>query len=213
MDWKACIDNFHLESYLKDVYEPGQTIENNDEEYVPAVDSISNMSYGIYNDHIYYRKNSMMKKIPDTGMVAKRIAAMIELRNVLKELISKEMQDVSDESIEPYRKKLNMTYDKFQKKFGLIHSRGNKLAFQEDDSYYLLCSLENLDENNKLKGKADIFTKRTIVPHSVPDKVNTAQESLLCSLNEKGCIDFALWKVFMTKQRKISLKNFKDRSF
>lgn len=67
MDWKACIDNFHLESYLKDVYEPGQTIENNDEEYVPAVDSISNMSYGIYNDHIYYRKNSMMKKIPDTG--------------------------------------------------------------------------------------------------------------------------------------------------
>lgn len=144
MDWKACIDNFHLESYLKDVYEPGQTIENNDEEYVPAVDSISNMSYGIYNDHIYYRKNSMMKKIPDTGMVAKRIAAMIELRNVLKELISKEMQDVSDESIEPYRKKLNMTYDKFQKKFGLIHSRGNKLAFQEDDSYYLLCSLENL---------------------------------------------------------------------
>lgn len=115
MDWKACIDNFHLESYLKDVYEPGQTIENNDEEYVPAVDSISNMSYGIYNDHIYYRKNSMMKKIPDTGMVAKRIAAMIELRNVLKELISKEMQDVSDESIEPYRKKLNMTYDKFQK--------------------------------------------------------------------------------------------------
>ena len=62
MDWKACIDNFHLESYLKDVYEPGQTIENNDEEYVPAVDSISNMSYGIYNDHIYYRKNSMMKK-------------------------------------------------------------------------------------------------------------------------------------------------------
>lgn len=62
MDWKACIDNFHLESYLKDVYEPGQTIENNDEEYVPAVDSISNMSYGIYNNHIYYRKNSMMKK-------------------------------------------------------------------------------------------------------------------------------------------------------
>ena len=62
--------------------------------------------------------------------------------------------------IEPYRKKLNMTYDKFQKKFGLIHSRGNKLAFQEDDSYYLLCSLENLDENNKLKSKADIFTKK-----------------------------------------------------
>ena len=84
MDWKACIDNFHLESYLKDVYEPGQTIENNDEEYVPAVDSISNMSYGIYNDHIYYRKNSMMKKIPDTGMVAKRIAAMIDFGPLLE---------------------------------------------------------------------------------------------------------------------------------
>lgn len=213
MDWKACIDNFHLESYLKDVYEPGQTIENNDEEYVPAVDSISNMSYGIYNNHIYYRKNSMMKKIPDTGMVAKRIAAMIELRNVLKELISKEMQDVSDESIEPYRKKLNMTYDKFQKKFGLIHSRGNKLAFQEDDSYYLLCSLENLDENNKLKSKADIFTKRTIVPHSVPDKVNIAQESLLCSLNEKGCIDFAFMESIYDKAEKDIIEELQGQIF
>lgn len=148
MDWKACIDNFHLESYLKDVYEPGQTIENNDEEYVPAVDSISNMSYGIYNDHIYYRKNSMMKKIPDTGMVAKRIAAMIELRNVLKELISKEMQDVSDESIEPYRKKLN--------KKEVLNSKETTLAMGKQDeirevfhswifkSYDRRCDLENI---------------------------------------------------------------------
>ena len=154
-----------------------------------------------------------MKKMPDTGMVAKRIAAMIELRNVLKELISKEMQDVSDESIEPYRKKLNMTYDKFQKKFGLIHSRGNKLAFQEDDSYYLLCSLENLDENNKLKSKADIFTKRTIVPHSVPDKVNTAQESLLCSLNEKGCIDFAFMESIYDKAEKDIIEELQGQIF
>lgn len=87
------------------------------------------------------------------------------------------------------------------------------LAFQEDDSYYLLCSLENLDENNKLKSKADIFTKRTIVPHSVPDKVNTAQESLLCSLNEKGCIDFAFMESIYDKAEKDIIEELQGQIF
>lgn len=212
MDWKACIDNFHLESYLKDVYEPGQTIENNDEEYVPAVDSISNMSYGIYNDHIYYRKNSMMKKIPDTGMVAKRIAAMIELRNVLKELISKEMQDVSDESIEPYRKKLNMTYDKFQKKFGLIHSRGNNEAHYYKNlllttkmnniagintssnskrAFDMFMKCQYMEENCRNKGI--VFLTGTPVSNSMAEVYTMQRYLQLNTLKELGIDSFDSW--------------------
>lgn len=214
-DWKACIDEFQLEYYLKNIYEPAESVDSNDkkEEAIPAVDSINNMSYGIYRDHIYYRKNSVMEKIQDVGMVAKRIAAMIELRDVLKELISKEMLDISDNDIEPYRKKLNETYDRFIQKFGLIHSRGNKLAFQDDDSYYLLCSLENLDENNGLKSKADIFTKRTIIPHSMPEHVSTAQESLLCSLNEKGRIDLNFMESIYDKTRETIVEELQGQIF
>lgn len=165
MDWKACIDNFHLESYLKDVYEPGQTIENNDEEYVPAVDSISNMSYGIYNDHIYYRKNSMMKKIPDTGMVAKRIAAMIELRNVLKDqkaavtygtkringfLLLEKCLNLKDAKV------YDTVYDENDNKKEVLNSKETTLAMGKQDeirevfhswifkSYDRRCDLENI---------------------------------------------------------------------
>lgn len=151
MDWKACIDNFHLESYLKDVYEPGQTIENNDEEYVPAVDSISNMSYGIYNDHIYYRKNSMMKKIPDTGMVAKRIAAMIELRNVLKELISKETtlaMGKQDEIREVFHSWIFKSYDRRCDLENIYNERFNSIRYRTFDGDFL--KVPNMNSEIKL---------------------------------------------------------------
>lgn len=213
-DWKTCIDEFELEYYLKDIFKPSNEFEDSKEaELIPAVDSIHNMAYGIYKEHIYYRKNSTMSLIPDEGMVAKRIRAMINLRDTLQELISMEMQDVNDEEIEVYRKKLNATYDSFIQKFGLIHSRGNKLAFQDDDSYYLLCSLENLDENNQLKSKADIFFKRTIVPHTTPDHANTVQESLLYSLNEKGCIDFVFMESIYGKTKTEMIKELRGQIF
>lgn len=214
-NWKECIDDFQLESYLKNIYHQASD-ESDDKErtkQISAVDSIHNMSFGIYENHIYYRKNSTMSQVPEEGMVAKRIRAMIELRNTLKELISLEMKDANDNEIEECRKKLNTIYDSFIKKFGLIHSRGNKLAFQNDDSYYLLCSLENLDENNGLKSKADIFQKRTIVPHSTPDHVNNAQESLLCSINEKGCIDFAFMESIYDKTKEEIINELQGQIF
>ena len=139
---------------------------------------------------VYYRENSVMVK-PDLNATAKeRVKGMIELRDCVQLLISQQMDGViSDMTIQQTQQKLNRLYDTFTDKYGLINARANSLAFSDDSSYYLLCSLEILNENGDLERKADIFTKRTIKPHEVVTSVDTASEALALSISEKACVD------------------------
>ena len=164
--------------------------ESGEETEIIADDTIKNMSFGISNDKVYYRTNSTMRLI-EQGMREKRIRGMIKLRTVLYDLIDAEQTAATDDqALKKQRQWLNIEYDQFVAKYGLIHSRGNKLAFQEDASYYLLCTLEILDEDKNFKTKADIMKKRCITPYIEPSNVMNAKDALLLSMSEKGCIDF-----------------------
>ena len=167
-----------------------QKIVEDDTEII-ADDSIKNMSFGIVNDKIYYRSNSMMSLV-DVGMMSeKRIRGLIKIRTALYDLIDAERTaPIGDQELERKREWLNLEYDQFAEKYGNIHSRGNKMAFQEDASYYLLCTLEILDEDKKFKAKADIMQKRCITPYIEPENVLSAKDALLLSMAEKGRIDF-----------------------
>ena len=128
---------------------------------------------------------------PNLNATAKeRVKGMIGLRDCVQKLIGQQMDSsISDETIRQTQRDLNRLYDAFTAKYGLINSRANNLAFSDDSSYYLLCSLEILNENRELERKADIFTKRTIKPHEVVTTVDTASEALALSISEKACVD------------------------
>ena len=128
-----------------------------------------------------------LQELPLT--TANRIRGMIEIRDCVRNLIDLQMEDYPDENIKREQVKLNRLYDNFSKKYGLINSKGNELAFREDSSYYLLCSLEILDENKNLKRKADMFSKRTIKTHEVVSTVDNSVDALILSISEKACID------------------------
>ena len=157
---------------------------------IPADPNVKNYSYTVVDGGVYYRENSRMVK-PDLNATAtERVKGMVELRDCVQKLIGQQMDGyVSDETIRQTQHELNELYDSFTAKHGLINSRGNALAFADDSSYYLLCSLEVLDEDNNLKRKADMFTKRTIKPHEVVTSVDTASEALALSISEKACVD------------------------
>ena len=157
---------------------------------IPADPNVKNYSYTVVDGDVYYRENSRMVK-PDLNATAtERVKGMVELRDCVQKLIGQQMDGyVSDETIRQTQHELNELYDSFTAKHGLINSRGNALAFADDSSYYLLCSLEVLDEDNNLKRKADMFTKRTIKPHEVVTSVDTASEALALSISEKACVD------------------------
>ena len=157
---------------------------------IPADPDVKNYSYTLVDGEVYYRENSVMVK-PDLNATAKeRVKGMIELRDCVQLLISQQMDGViSDMTIQQTQQKLNRLYDTFTDKYGLINARANSLAFSDDSSYYLLCSLEILNENGDLERKADIFTKRTIKPHEVVTSVDTASEALALSISEKACVD------------------------
>ena len=157
---------------------------------IPADPDVKNYSYTLVDGEVYYRENSVMVK-PDLNATAKeRVKGMIELRDCVQSLISQQMDGfISDMTIQQTQRKLNRLYDTFTDKYGLINARANSLAFSDDSSYYLLCSLEILNENGDLERKADIFTKRTIKPHEVVTSVNTASEALALSISEKACVD------------------------
>ena len=166
-------------------------LESNDEIItIPADPNVRNFSYTLVDGEVYFRENSQMAKIELSRTSKNRIIGMIKIRDYIRNVIKYQKDDYPDSVIEQEQKKLNNLYDSFTKEYGLINSRGNSLAFRDDSSYYLLCSLENLDEEGKLKSKADIFTKRTIRRHIVKEKADTSQEALMMSLNEKGKIDF-----------------------
>ena len=158
---------------------------------IPADPSVKNYSYAVVDGEVYYRENSVMVK-PNLNATAKeRVKGMAELRDCVHRLIDLQMWESDDVSIRAEQQKLNRLYDRFTEKYGLINSRGNALAFADDSSYYLLCSLEMLDDEDKtkLKGKADMFTKRTIRQRQSVTSVDTAAEALALSIGEKARVD------------------------
>lgn len=160
---------------------------------IPADPNVKNYSYAVVDGEVYYRENSVMVK-PNLNATAKeRVKGMAELRDCVHRLIDLQMWESDDLAIRAEQQKLNRLYDRFTEKYGLINSRGNALAFADDSSYYLLCSLEVLDDEDKtkLKSKADMFTKRTIKQQRSVDSVDTAAEALALSIGEKARVDMA----------------------
>ena len=151
-----------------------------------------NFSYTVKDGEVYYRNNSRMVKPELNATAIERVKGMVALRDCVQRLIAEQMDGfTSDATIQASQRELNQLYDSFTEKFGLINSRGNALAFSDDSSYYLLCSLEELDEDRQLKRKADMFTKRTIKPHQVVTSVDTPAEALALSISERARVDMA----------------------
>jgi N12 class adenine-specific DNA methylase/adenine-specific DNA methylase len=158
---------------------------------LPADPTVKNFSYTVVDGEIYYRENSIMTQIELSDNAKGRVAGMVELRQIVNELIQQQLNDFPDEDIKASQAKLNAAYDAFTAKYGLINDKKNARLFDDDSSYYLLCSLENLDENKNLKSKADMFTKRTIRPERVVTSVDTPSEALAVSIGEHGKVDLS----------------------
>ena len=156
---------------------------------LPADPAVKNFSYTVVDGDIYYRENSIMTQIELSDNAKGRVAGMVELRQIVNELIDQQLNDYPDEDIKASQAELNATYDAFTAKYGLINDKKNARLFDDDSSYYLLCSLENLDENKNLKSKADMFIKRTIRPEHIVTSVDTPSEALAVSIGEHGKVD------------------------
>ena len=169
-------------------YDREEELEGEDHS-IEADPAVRNFSYTLVDDHIYYRENSRMNPVEVSKTAESRIRGMIELRDCVRTLLEYQTEDYPDEEIKAQQAKLNALYDAFTRKYGLINSRGNAIAFDQDSSYFLLCSLEILDEDRNLKRKADLFTKRTIRSHKPAEKVDTAVEALALSIGEKAHVD------------------------
>ena len=156
---------------------------------LPADPTVKNFSYTVVDGEIYYRENSIMTQVELSDNAKGRVAGMVELRQIVNELIDQQLNDYPDEDIKATQERLNAAYDAFTAKYGLINDKKNARLFDDDSSYYLLCSLENLDENKNLKSKADMFTKRTIRPERVVTSVDTPSEALAVSIGEHGKVD------------------------
>lgn len=169
-------------------YEIGD-IEEREETTLPADPNVKNFSYCIVDGKVYFRENSIMAEQDLPITTISRIKGMIELRNCVRDLIDLQTEDYPEENIKVAQAKLNRIYDSFVKKYGIINSRGNRLAFEADSSYYLLCSLEVIDSEGRFVRKADMFNKRTIKAYKEITSVDTANEALIVSLSEKASVD------------------------
>lgn len=169
-------------------YDREEELEGEDHS-IEADPAVRNFSYTLVNGQIYYRENSRMNPVEVSKTAESRIRGMIELRDCVRTLLEYQTEDYPDEEIKAQQAKLNALYDAFTRKYGLINSRGNAIAFDQDSSYFLLCSLEILDEDRNLKRKADLFTKRTIRSHRPAERVDTAVEALALSIGEKAHVD------------------------
>lgn len=158
---------------------------------IPADPTVRNFSYTVVNDKIYYRENSRMTPVDCSATAENRIKGMIRIRDSVRTLLEIQTEDYPDSDIKAEQEKLNRLYDEFTKKYGLINSRANVSAFSQDSSYSLLAALEVLDDNGELERKADLFTKRTIKPHTPVTAVDTASEALAVSMGEKAAVDMA----------------------
>ena len=190
-------DNSRLEDMLNNAITNIHTeineydIEEVDEEdlSIPADVNVKNFSYTVVDGKVYFRENSKMYPQELAITTENRVRGMIELRDCVRKLIDLQINDYPDEDIKKEQLKLNDLYDKFNKKYGLINSRANSIAFSNDSSYFLLCSLEILNENGELERKADMFSKRTIKPHIEITKVDNTNEALIISISEKAKVD------------------------
>jgi len=182
--------------YIRGTYREAELPDLGEDETIdtsiPADPNVKNYSYTVVNGEVYFRENSRMVR-PELNATAKeRVKGMVELRDCVQKLIAQQVDGfTSDDAIRQTQAELNTLYDSFTAKYGLLNSRGNALAFADDSSYYLLCSLEVLDEENNLARKADMFTKRTIKPHEAVTSVDTASEALALSISEKAKVDMA----------------------
>lgn len=164
-------------------------LENDEIKTIPADPSVKNFSYTIVDGDLYFRENSIMTLQDVTLTNKNRIIQMIAIRDKLRELIDLQLDEHSDEEVQKCQQELSSVYDKFTANYGIINSRANETAFSNDSSYFLLCSLEKLDSEGKFKSKADIFTKRTIRPNIRIERVDTSNEALIVSLQERAKVD------------------------
>ena len=156
---------------------------------LPADPEVKNFSYTVVDGEVFYRENSVMTQVELSDTAKGRVTGMIELRQIVNDLIQQQLEDYPDADIKATQERLNAAYDAFTAKYGLLNDRRNGRLFEDDSSYYLLCSLENLDENKQLKSKADMFTKRTIRPERTVTSVDTPSEALAVSIGEHGKVD------------------------
>ncbi len=181
----AALSTLHAEYTLVDEQEYAEEESGT----IDADPNVRNFSYTVKDDVIYYRENSKMRVVKGGETALARIRALVPLRDTCRELIDAQLENFPDEYIQKLQARLNDQYDAYRKKYGLINSRGTASAFREDSGYFLLCSLEDLDDEGNFKGKTDMFTKRTIRPAQAVDHVDTAEESLALSLSEQGHVD------------------------
>lgn len=186
-------------SFIHGTYQKAALTESNEsipEDTLPADDCVKNYSFTLIGNEVYYRENEAMKKAELNKMAENRVKGMIKLRDCVHSLIALQMDEYTPDSVIKIKQaELNQLYDAYTRKYGLINSRANRLAFDRDSSYYLLCSLEILDEDGRLERKADMFTKRTIKQHKTVTSVDTASEALVVSIGERARVDLP----FMSK--------------
>ena len=161
----------------------------NEKHILPADPEVKNFSYTVVDGEVFYRENSVMTQVELSDTAKGRVTGMVELRQIVNELIVQQLNDYPDEDIKATQERLNAAYDAFTAKYGLLNDRKNGRLFEQDSSYYLLCSLENLDEQGQLKSKAAMFTKRTIRPERTVTSVDTPSEALAVSIGEHGKVD------------------------
>ena len=205
---ERAISNIHAEvkEYeLDDIGEEDNSVE--------ADLTVRNFSYTLIDDKIYFRENSRMYPQELAMTTENRVKGLIEIRNCVRTLLEYQTEDYPDEDIKREQVKLNQLYDRFTKKYGLINSRGNNSAFSNDSSYYLLCSLEILDENGNLARKADMFTKRTIKPKTEITSVDNANDALIVSLSEKARVDITFMQKLCNMDMDKMLKDLEGEIF
>ena len=182
---------FHLEGEYREAEHTAPDVGEAEtgRDFLPADPNVKNFSYTVVDGEVYYRENSVMTHLELNDTAKGRVKGMVELRQIVHELIDLQMEDGPDDAIRAKQSELNAAYDAFSKEYGLLNDRKNGRLFEDDSSYYLLCSLENLDENGKLKSKADMFTKRTIRPERNISHAATPSEALAISIGERGRVD------------------------
>ena len=161
----------------------------NEKHILPADPDVKNFSYIVVDGEVFYRENSVMTQVELSDTAKGRVTGMVELRQIVNDLIQQQLEDYPDADIKATQERLNIAYDAFTAKYGLLNDRRNGRLFEQDSSYYLLCSLENLDEQGQLKSKAAMFTKRTIRPERNVTSVDTSSEALAVSIGERGKVD------------------------
>ena len=181
----------HIEGQYTEVEveTPDIADSENEKHILPADPDVKNFSYTVVDGEVFYRENSVMTQVELSDTAKGRVTGMVELRQIVNDLIDQQLNDYPDEDIKATQAKLNAAYDAFTAKYGLLNDRKNGRLFEQDSSYYLLCSLENLDEQGQLKSKAAMFTKRTIRPERTVTSVDTPSEALAVSIGEHGKVD------------------------